>query len=143
MAVMEGLDPPGRFVQRRLEGRCSDGDNRGGKGAGKRRRRRGKRGADEDDVENELYEIVEEVQVMEKIKQALRQKVGVIGCAAFVCSVVMAVLVPRTLPSRNLHALQLYFLHGNCQRFLLLTPSARTNFTYLTRIVWLHAYVYM
>ena len=140
VAVMEGLDPPGRFVQRQQKSGGS-----GCVGGARKKRRRGGRGDEraEDDDEDDEYEIVEEVQVMEKIKQALRQKVGVIGCAAFVCSVVMAVLVPRTLPSRNLHALQLYFLHGNCQRFLLLTPSARTNFTYLTRIVWLHAYVYM
>ena len=73
VAVMEGLDPPGRFVQRR----CSGGDGRGG-GTARKRRRVGGRGAaaEDDDDDDGLYEIVEEVQVMEKIKHALRQKVS-------------------------------------------------------------------
>ena len=71
VAVMEGLDPPGRFVQRL----CSGGDGRGG-GTARKRRRVGGRGAAAEDDDGGLYERVEEVQVMEKIKQALRQKVS-------------------------------------------------------------------
>ena len=71
VAVMEGLDPPGRFVQRL----CLGGDGRGG-GTARKRRRVGGRGAAAEDEDDGLYESVEEVQVMEKIKQALRQKVS-------------------------------------------------------------------
>ena len=74
VAVMEGLDPPGRFVQRQQKSGGS-----GCVGGARKKRRRGGRGDEraEDDDEDDEYEIVEEVQVMEKIKQALRQKVGV------------------------------------------------------------------
>ena len=95
VAVTEGLDPPGRFVQRRCAG-GDDGHGRGG-GTARKRRRVGGRGAaaaDEDD-ERDLYEIVGKDQAMEKIKQALRQKVsereedGVPRCACcLVCSFV-------------------------------------------------------
>ena len=82
VAVMEGLDPPGRFVQRR----CSGDDGRGGGTARKRRRVGGRGAAAEDDDDDGLYEIVEEVQVMEKIKHALRQKVSKRRrCCAAVC----------------------------------------------------------
>ena len=83
VAVMEGLDPPGRFVQRR----CSGGHGRGG-GTARKRRRVGGRGtaAEDDDDDDGIYEIVEEVQVMEKIKHALRQKVSKRRrCCAAVC----------------------------------------------------------
>lgn len=54
---------------------------------------RGAEGAEDDDAERDLYEIVGEVQTMEKIKQALREKVSACKrrwCAAecFVCSFV-------------------------------------------------------